>query len=120
MKSVLAIGAADQSINITNVKGRDFEVPCTGGGVYLTQYNADLAQHFVIGQEISCYTNLIDMAEQIRFLLADSQKRAEMSHLARERCLKEHRWAHRYLTLLNMVGIVSPEAQLPAPQTLQS
>jgi spore maturation protein CgeB len=110
----LGLGAVLHSMNITNVKGRDFEVPCTGGGVYLTQYNSDLAEHFHIGQEIACYHNFIDMVEQVQFLLSEDARRAEMSRRARERCLREHRWAHRYLTLLKILGIVSPEAELPA------
>ncbi len=109
----LGLGAVLHSMNITNVKTRDFEVPCVGGGVYLTQYNSDLAQHFHIGQEIACYHNFIDMVEQVHFLLADDEKRREMSRLARGHCLREHRWGHRYLALLKILGIVSPEVELP-------
>lgn len=40
---------------LTNVKGRDFEAPGTGGGAYLTSFNPDLAQYLIIGEESLCY-----------------------------------------------------------------
>ena len=46
-------GGIGYSEDLTNMKGRDFEIPGTGGGLYVTTFNPDLARHFVIGAEIS-------------------------------------------------------------------
>jgi hypothetical protein len=51
----LGCGYIGHSNKLTNVKGRDFDIPGSGGGVYLTTFNSDLAQHFEIGKEILCY-----------------------------------------------------------------
>ena len=59
---------------ITNVKARDFEIPGTGGGVYLTSFNPDLARNFTVGEEILCYSNRDEMLELIRYYLAHPEE----------------------------------------------
>ena len=102
----LGMGGVEYSEELTNVKGRDFEVPGTGGGVYLTSYNADLARHFIIGEEILCYRGRDEMLELIRHYLARPDEAREIARRARQRSLREHRWLHRYQTMLRMVGIL--------------
>ena len=100
------MGGIEYSEELTNLKGRDFEIPGTGGGVYLTSFNADLAQHFVIGEEILCYRGRDEMIELIRYYLAHRDEAAEIARRARERSLREHRWLHRYETMLRVLGIL--------------
>lgn len=102
----LGMGGIGYSESLTNVKGRDFEIPGTGGGVYLTSFNPDLALHFVIGQEILCYRNRDEMLEMIRYYLAHPDEAREIARCGRERCLREHRWLHRYCHLLQVLGIL--------------
>lgn len=97
------IGYAD---DLLNVKTRDFEIPGTGGGAYLTTYNPDLARHYDIGREIACFRSLDDLIEQLRYLLANPAEAREMSRRARIRCLAEHRWRHRYESVLRLCGIL--------------
>jgi hypothetical protein len=101
----LGLGYLGYSDSLTNVKGRDFEVPAVGGGVYLTTYNADLSQHFNIGEEILCYNNIDEMIELIRYYLRDTNAAREVAHKGRLRCLAEHRWLHRYLQICRHLGI---------------
>ena len=68
------MGGIGYSERFTNVKGRDFEIPGTGGGVYLTSFNPDLAQSFVVGEEILCYSNRDEMLELIRYYLAHPEE----------------------------------------------
>lgn len=103
----LGMGGIGYSESLTNVKGRDFEIPGTGGGVYLTSFNPDLAQHFVIGKEILCYRNREDMLELIRYYLDHPQQAREIARRGRERCLREHRWLHRYQKALSTLQILS-------------
>lgn len=102
----LGLGWASHSDAITNVKGRDFEIPCTGGGVYLTTYNADLAQHFDIGREILCYGNDFELVELIRHYLVRPEEAAAIARAGRQRCLREHTWRHRFETILKMAEIL--------------
>jgi len=103
-KVVLGMGGIGYSEGLTNLKGRDFEVPAAGGGVYVTSFNPELAEHFVIGKEIACYRTRDEMLEQVRYYLENSDKAAEMSKRARIRSLQEHRWLHRYVFMLRELG----------------
>jgi hypothetical protein len=107
----LGMGGIGYLETLTNVKGRDFEIPGTGGGVYLTSFNPDLAQHFIIGEEILCYRNREEMLELIRYYLAHPDDAGAIARRGRERCLREHRWLHRYERVCKMIGILKNEEQ---------
>ncbi len=96
------------------MKGRDFDIPCTGGGLYLTTYNADLAQHFRVGEEILCWHSYDEMLELLRYYLPRPDECREMARKARERCLREHRWSHRYIRVLQEL-VVLDEGVQPVP-----
>jgi hypothetical protein len=106
----LGMGGIEYSETLTNVKGRDFEIPGTGGGMYLTSFNPDLAQHFVAGEEIACYRNRDEMLELIRWYLRHPDEAEAIASRARERSLREHRWLHRYEKMLAILGIVAKDA----------
>ncbi len=105
----LGMGGIGYSEFLTNVKGRDFDIPGTGGGVYLTSFNADLAQHFVIGDEILCYRDRDELLELIRHYLQHPDEAEQIAERARLRCLREHRWLHRYQRMAEVVGILEKE-----------
>lgn len=102
----LGMGGIGYSESLTNVKGRDFEIPGTGGGVYLTSFNPDLAQHFIVGDEILCYRNRDEMLELIRYYLAHPDEVEKIARRGHERCLSEHRWLHRYQRALDIIGVL--------------
>ncbi|HVR40617.1 MAG TPA: glycosyltransferase [Thermoanaerobaculia bacterium] len=102
----LGMGGIDYSEELTNVKGRDFEVPGTGGGMYLTSFNPDLAQHFDVGREIACYRNRSEMVELIRYYLARIEEAEAVAEAAYRRCVAEHRWRHRYERICRAIGII--------------
>lgn len=102
----LGMGGIGYSESLTNVKGRDFEIPAVGGGVYLTSFNPDLAQHFVIGDEILCYRNREEMVELIRHYLARPEEAIQIAARGRVRCRREHRWLHRYKKMLTILGVL--------------
>jgi spore maturation protein CgeB len=102
----LGMGGIEYSESLTNVKGRDFEIPGAGGGMYLTSFNPDLAQHFVVGEEIACYRNRDEMLELVRHYLKRPDEAEAMAVRARNRCLREHRWRHRYEKMLRILGIL--------------
>jgi hypothetical protein len=102
----LGMGGIGYSELLTNVKGRDFEIPGTGGGVYLTSFNPDLAQHFVVGEEILCYRNRDEMLELIRYYLQHRDESAKIAERGRARSMSEHRWIHRYKRMAEIVGVL--------------
>jgi hypothetical protein len=103
----LGMGGIGYSESLTNVKTRDFEIPGVGGGVYLTSFNPDLAQHFVIGQEMLCYRNRDEMLELIRYYLNRPEESRAIARRGRERCLREHRWLHRYQQVCRILGVLA-------------
>ena len=102
---ILGMGGVGWSEYLTNVKGRDFEVPCTGGGMYLTSFNPDLALHFDVGREIVCYRSRDEMLELIRYYISHQEEAREIAKAGRVRCLNEHRWLHRYIKICKILGI---------------
>lgn len=102
----LGMGGIEYSEELTNVKGRDLEIPGTGGGVYLTSFNADLAQHFNVGEEILCYRDRDDMLELIRHYLLRPEAAMAIAARGRARALREHRWLHRYESILRILEIL--------------
>lgn len=110
----LGMGGIGYEEWLTNVKGRDFEIPGTGGGVYITSFNPDLAQHFEIGKEIVCYSNREEMVELIRYYLKRPDEARAIAARARARCVREHRWLHRYQHMLALLGVLSdPVVEVP-------
>jgi hypothetical protein len=102
----LGMGGIGYSESLTTVKGRDFEVPGTGGGMYLTSYNADLAQHFTIGHEIACYASRSELLELTRHYLSHDEEARQMAIRARQRSLQEHRWLHRYVRVCEILQVL--------------
>jgi hypothetical protein len=102
----LGHGGIGYSEAILNVKGRDFDIPCSGGGAYLTTFNPDLAQHFRVGEEILCWHSYDDLLEQVRYFLKRPEECRDMARRARARALREHRWGHRYKTILQRIGVL--------------
>jgi len=107
----LGMGGIGFSEELKNVKARDFEVPGTGGGLYLTSYNADLAQHFVIGEEIACYADRHELVDLVRYYLQRPDEADRIAARGRARCLAQHRWLHRYQEILDVLGILDERSE---------
>jgi hypothetical protein len=102
----LGHGGILHSAALTNVKTRDFEVPGTGGGAYVTSFNRDLAEHFQIGREIFCFRDRWELVELLRELLRNPVRLQQAATEARECCLRKHRWLHRYQAILRMLNLL--------------
>jgi hypothetical protein len=102
----LGMGGIEYSEELTNLKGRDFEIPGTGGGAYLTSFNPDLAQHFAIGEEILCYRGRDEMLELMRHYLGHPEDAEVIAARGRARAMREHRWLHRYEAMLRILGVL--------------
>lgn len=100
----LGMGGVGYSMELTTVKGRDFEIP-GAGGVYLTSYNSDLAQFFKDKEEIVFYHGMEEMVELASELVINVPWRKRLALAAYQRSMREHRWLHRFETILSALGI---------------
>lgn len=100
----LGFGGIGHSRRLMCLKGRDFEVPMSGG-LYLTQHNPDLERVFDIGREIITYNDETDCAAKVRMLLADPDRAAAIRAAGRARCIHDHTYEARWTKVFRMAGI---------------
>ncbi len=101
----LGFAGIGHSRKLMCLKGRDFEVPMSGG-LYLTQDNPELALVYEIGKEIMTYTDERDCAEKISYLLDHPKQAAAIRLAGRQRCLAQHTWQKRFEQMFTLAGIM--------------
>jgi len=87
------------------LKGRDFEVPMSGG-LYLTEHHDELLPFYEVGREIVTYTGFDDLLDKIRWLLAEPEQAEAIRRAGRERALLEHTWEMRFDRVFRVLGVV--------------
>ena len=87
------------------LKGRDFEVPMSGG-LYLTEEYEELSRFFEVGKEIVTYRGIDDLIAKIRRLLAYPVEAEAVRAAGRARALREHTWEMRFSKVLGILGII--------------
>jgi hypothetical protein len=87
------------------LKGRDFEIPMSGG-LYLTEYHPELERFYNPGSEIVTYKDFDDMVEKIRFLLSNPEKADEIRRKGWERARREHSWEMRFQKIFHLLGLI--------------
>ncbi len=102
----LGMAGVGHSDRIFCLKGRDFEVPLTGG-LYLTRFSEELARCYRINEEIVCYGSTEDCVEVIRWLLANDDLCERIRRQGQVRALREHTWDARFQYLLRFMGLLS-------------
>jgi len=88
------------------LKGRDFEVPMSGG-LYLTEHHEELMPFYDIGREIITYTGFNDLVEKIRWLLSKPEKAELIRCAGYARALREHSWEMRFDRVFRMLGALA-------------
>jgi spore maturation protein CgeB len=88
------------------LKGRDFEVPMSGG-LYLTEHHEELVPFYDVGREIVTYTGFDDLLEKIRWLLSNPDKAEVIRQAGRARALREHTWEMRFDRVFRLLGVIA-------------
>lgn len=102
-KVVLGMGGVGPTEEIKHLKGRDFEAPMAGA-LYLTSYNPELADHFVIGRELLCYSSFVECADTLRWILGRPDVAQQIRNSARNRCVADHTWDARIRRIVDMLS----------------
>ena len=87
------------------LKGRDFEIPMSGG-LYLTEAHPELASVFLPREEILTYSGIDDLLAKIKYYLAHPAEAESIRIKGHERSLREHTWEMRFATILRLIGIL--------------
>ncbi|MBU0952196.1 MAG: glycosyltransferase [Elusimicrobia bacterium] len=107
-KSRINLGFAGvaQSNKLMCLKGRDFEIPMSGG-LYLTQDNPELKLVYAIGNEILTYENKKACLEKIKWILNNPSKAENIRKNGRSRALKDHTWEKRFEEIFRLSHIMA-------------
>lgn len=88
------------------LKGRDFEVPMSGG-LYLTEHHDELIPFYDIGREIVTYNDFNDLLEKIHWLLSEPDQAEAIRRAGRARALRDHTWEMRFDRVFRMLGVLA-------------
>lgn len=69
----------------------------------------DMGGAFEIGKEILCYRNREEAIEMAEHYIARPDQCRQIAVRARERCLREHQWIHRFARLGKILGFCPAE-----------
>lgn len=101
----LGFAGVGYSKKLMCLKGRDFEVPMSGG-LYLTQANPELSLAYDVGKEIITYKDEKDCAEKIGWFLNNPEEAERIRKSGRERALRDHTWEKRFDEIFRLIGIL--------------
>lgn len=87
------------------LKGRDFEIPMSGG-LYLTEDHPELAYAFRPGEEILTYSGIEDLIQKIRYYLQHPDQAQAVRKKGRERALRDHTWEARFSKILRLLCLL--------------
>jgi spore maturation protein CgeB len=87
------------------LKGRDFEIPMSGG-LYLTEDHPELPYAFRPGEEILTYSGIDDLISKIRYYLQHPDEAESIRKRGYERSLREHSWEMRFAKIFRLIGIL--------------
>ena len=88
----------------TQIKGRTFEVPGSGGFL-LTEAAPHLDEYFVPGREIGVFRDTDDLVVQVRHWLSTPEERTAVAEAGHRRALAEHTYDHRFAQIFTAAGL---------------
>jgi spore maturation protein CgeB len=101
----LGFGGVIGFSNAYCLKGRDFEIPMSGG-LYLTENHPELERVYEIGKEIVSYTDFECLVKKIRYLLANPAEAETIRQRGFERARRDHSWEMRFEKIFDLIGLI--------------
>jgi spore maturation protein CgeB len=89
----------------SQVKGRNFEVPGSGGFL-LTEGLPHLDEYFELGREVAVFDSPEDLVHQVGYWLEHPEERAAVAQAGYRRVLAEHTYDHRFARIFESMGLV--------------
>ncbi|MDA8125884.1 MAG: glycosyltransferase [Deltaproteobacteria bacterium] len=92
------------------LKGRDFEIPMSGG-LYLTEYHPELETVYDLGREIVTYRGFDDLAAKIRHLLDHPDEAEAIRQAGLQRARREHTWEMRFAKVFTLMNLLDDQSR---------
>jgi spore maturation protein CgeB len=87
------------------LKGRDFEIPMSGG-LYLTENHPELSSAFQPGEEIIAYSGIDDLMRKISHALTHPDEAEAIRKKGLKRSLRDHTWEARFSKIFRLLGLL--------------
>ena len=87
------------------LKGRDFEIPMSGG-LYLTEHSPELERVFKPGKEILTYKTFDELVTKIQHFLAHPNEADTVRKAGALRARAEHTWEMRFEKIFTLMGLI--------------
>jgi len=89
----------------SQIKGRNFEIPGSGGFL-LTSEADNLREYFEPGKEIVIFTDADDLIDKIRYYLSHETERENIRSAGYQRSLRDHTFEKRFLDIFQTMGVI--------------
>jgi spore maturation protein CgeB len=89
------------------LKGRDFEIPMSGG-LYLTEYHPELETVYDLGKEIVTYRGFDELVSEIRLLLNRPDEADDVRQAGLRRARRDHTWEKRFERVFSLMNLSIP------------
>lgn len=93
-----------QSAPLSQIKGRNFEVPGCGG-LLLTEEAENLAEYYIPGEEVVTFRDTASMIDAVRYYLAHNDEREAVAMAGYARTIREHTYVHRFAEIFDRMGL---------------
>ncbi len=97
--NVLRSGARPQ------IKGRNFEIPGTGGFL-MTEYAEGLEEYFIPEKEISVFYDGDDLIDKVRYYSSHASERESVRQAGHSRAQRDHTFAQRFSDIFKTIGLI--------------
>lgn len=98
------------NINITSktiesgIPQRVFDILACGG-FCITNYQPEIAEHFIDGQELVLYTSMEDLADKVRYYLKYEEERKQIAKNGKEALIQRFLLKNRFKEMIESVGM---------------
>lgn len=90
---------------IPHVRLRDFEAPMCRT-CYLTGYTDEIAEFYDLGREIDTYTTPEELADKVRYYLANPGAAEALREAGFQRARRDHTWTRRFEELFSKLAVM--------------
>ncbi|MBQ9118788.1 MAG: glycosyltransferase [Lachnospiraceae bacterium] len=101
-RNTLNVNVTDRA-NKNGISAQVWDI-LASGGLLFSNYQQDLVEMFVPGQEFILYESEVDLLEKLEYYLAHPEEGRQIAQSAQQKVLTGHTWEHRVQEMLSLLG----------------